>query len=96
MYNGDFSVLPMPLASFKQQQKSHKVSVCIRCWPHFHDSGPKINTLINIKCLKLKSLVSYRLVHKNLQYFENIGPYWSKHSSFVDKHQILDVIDSIF
>ena len=42
------------------------------------------------------SIVNYRAVYKNLEYFENIGPNWSKLGSFVDKHRTLDVIDLIF
>ena len=38
----------------------------------------------------------FSLMHKNRTYFENIGPNWSKLSTFVDKHHTLHVIDLIF
>ena len=43
----------------------------------------------------LKSMVSYHAMHKKIEYFENIGPNWSKIGSFVDR-QILHVTDFIF
>ena len=35
------------------------------------------------------TMVGYYTVYKDLEYFENIGPNWSKLGSFVDKHHIL-------
>ena len=37
-------------------------------------------------------MISYRVAYKNLEYFKNVGPNWSKVGSFVDKHHRLYVI----
>ena len=41
-------------------------------------------------------MFSYGLAYKNRVYSETSGPNWSKLGNFVDKHNILHLIDLIF
>ena len=52
--------------------------------------------MISEEILPQKSMFSWGLVYKNLPYYGNSGPNWSKLGSFIDKQHILHMTDLIF